>query len=86
MKTTKSRSKKVKAGRNRNQTLYVQTRPPKKLLKLLKEGCDGGDGEFDEFLPRPIRKLLEKNDSNSWFPVATTKGTVEWSVISHGPL
>ena len=33
-------------------------RPPDKLIQLLKDGCDGGHGEFDEFLGLTGKSLL----------------------------
>ena len=60
---------------------HEQKNPSKKLIKLLKKGSDGGNGEFDQFLPNRLMKEAEEKDV-SFFPYLREDNSVEWRSIS----
>jgi len=54
----------------------IDLNPPRQLVKLLREGCDGGKGEFEELLPA----ILSDNNDASFMPTLE-KGVVIWERI-----
>lgn len=61
-----------------DKSTYVDTDPDPELVKLLKQGADGGKGEFDPFIPKKLARSSTKFDT-TWEPVLRSdKKTVEW--------
>ena len=60
---------------------YIVTHPAKKLIKLIKSGADGGEGEFEPFVPKAVAEVAERNDI-SFVPILKRAGFVEWIPIS----
>ena len=60
---------------------YIQKNPPAKLLKLLREDCDGGFGEFDPFLPKPLVKISEETDASYIAQLHKDGKSVLWEKI-----
>lgn len=48
----------------------------RKLIRLINSRCDGGHGEFEEFLPRDLLEKAMKYD-HSYMPTIE-KGKVVW--------
>ena len=55
---------------------YIDPNPSPQLVKLLREGCDGGRGEFEELLP----PILRSDNDASFIPILE-KGVVIWERI-----
>lgn len=53
-------------------TRVIQASPPAALVQLIKEDCDGGLGEYDEFTPKSLRKHADQHDSTWWPRLAKT--------------
>jgi len=56
--------------------VLVET-PDPRLVALLQDDCDGGHGEFDEFLPPGCLKMVKEFDAN-YFPYLDEDGCVIW--------
>ena len=55
---------------------YIDPNPSPQLVKLLRDGCDGGRGEFEELLPA----ILRSDNDASFIPILE-KGVVIWERI-----
>jgi len=58
----------------------IDLNPSPQLVKLLREGCDGGRGEFEKELPA----ILRSDNDASFIPIlssSTEKGVVIWERI-----
>ena len=56
---------------------YIDPNPSPQLVKLLRDGCDGGRGEFEELLP----PILRSDNSDASFIPTLEKGVVIWERI-----
>lgn len=54
----------------------VDHRPPSALVALLQDGCDGGLGEFEPFVPRSLAR-----QGNTFVPCLRQDGAVEWCAV-----
>lgn len=59
----------------------LQVDPPKELIELLKEECDGGNGEFDKYLPDVCAQIVEEF-GGSYSPILYSDKVVKWVRIS----
>jgi len=51
--------------------------PDPRLVALLQQGVDGGNGEFEEFLPAELAKSCDERDA-AYVPMLTTEQHVVW--------
>ena len=71
-------AQKIRAGAD---TIVTDPNPDPRLLELLTEPvCDGGNGEYDEFIP----PQCPTDNDESWWPIAQMDGTVGWFIMSLG--
>ena len=63
-------------------TIYYQEYPPTALLSLLHSDCDGGNGEFETFVPFHLQKRAEEHDQAFRPCISFLKsGQVLWNQI-----
>jgi len=57
----------------------MKTRNEKELIKLIKDGCDGGNGEFDKFMPSELVNLCVQKDL-TFFPEVVNEKIVWYQI------
>jgi len=51
-----------------------------RLRKLIEQDCDGGGGEYEEFLPANLRKQAERDDT-CFMPQLARRGKIVWTKV-----
>jgi len=55
----------------------------KKLAALIESGCDGGNGEFEKYLPKQLRKQVDERDATFVPRLLKKRGMVIWVEVTN---